>query len=62
MTKEIKCNLYAIDENICPENDQPITDKQCSGCKFYIGFELYNGQRCIRCSAYHRGNDLDVKK
>jgi hypothetical protein len=46
-------NLYAIDANTCPENDEPIIDKQCSGCEFYKGFELYNGQRCIKCSDYH---------
>lgn len=53
MEKKIKFDLFAIDANICPLNDQPIMDKQCSGCEFYKGFELYNGQRCIRCSAYH---------
>ena len=55
MDKDQQYNLYAIDANTCPETDEPIIDKQCSGCKFYNGFELYNGQRCIKCSAYHEG-------
>ncbi|NLK36389.1 MAG: hypothetical protein GX301_13305 [Gracilibacteraceae bacterium] len=58
MKEEKKYNLYAIDANICPKNDQPIIDKQCSGCDHYKGFELYNGQRCIKCSAsYDFQND-----
>lgn len=61
MGKVREYNLYAIDANSCPETDEPIIDKQCSCCKFYKGFELYNGQRCIKCSAYHEGEMVNEK-
>lgn len=55
MDKDQQYSIYAIGANTCPETDEPIIDKQCSGCNFYKGFELYNGQRCIKCSAYNEG-------
>ncbi|PKM80379.1 MAG: hypothetical protein CVU88_04685 [Firmicutes bacterium HGW-Firmicutes-13] len=53
MDNDKKYNLYAIDANICLQNDKLIIDKQCSDCEHYKGFEIYHGQRCIKCSAYY---------
>ena len=51
-----KYNLYSIDMDYCPKYDNIIMKMQCSGCKYYKGFELYNAQPCIKCSYYY---DLD---
>ncbi len=47
-----KNNMYAIDANVCPEKDNIIMKGQCSGCEYYKGFEMYNGQTCVKCSYY----------
>ena len=46
-------DLYVIDKDYCPEKDDSIIMKgQCSGCKYYKGFDMYLGQPCIKCSYY----------
>lgn len=49
--------LYAIDANCCPEDDNIIMKGQCNGCKYYKGFELYNGQPSIKCSFFSTGEE-----
>ena len=45
-------NLLAIDLDMCGKTDEPIKKGQCSGCKHYKGFELYNAKPCVKCSYY----------
>lgn len=45
--------LRVIDKDTCPDQDNIIIQNQCSGCKHYSGFEIYNGQRCIKCNYYN---------
>ncbi len=45
-------NLYVVDKDYCPDKDNIIMQGQCSGCKYYIGFDIYLGQPCIKCSFY----------
>lgn len=41
-------NLYVIDKDFCLENDDVIIMQgMCKGCKYYKGFEIKDGQRCI---------------
>ena len=47
-----KVNVYAMDMDICPDNDMVITKYQCSGCPHYRGFSLENALPCIKCSYY----------
>lgn len=47
-----RMNTYAINMDNCPKQDNILTQRQCSNCKFYGGFKLYNGIPCIYCS-YH---------
>lgn len=47
-----KVNVYAMDMDICPENDTVITRHQCSGCPHYCGFSLENALPCIKCAYY----------
>ena len=48
-----EANLYVINMDSCPDKyDSIIKGDQCGCCDHYRGFELYNGQRCIRCSFY----------
>ncbi len=44
--------LRVIDKDTCPERDNIIIQNQCSSCKHYSGFELYNGQRCVKCDYF----------
>lgn len=57
---EMDTNLYAINSNYCPDNDAIIYQGMCADCTYYQGFELYNGQPCIRCSYY--ADDAHEKK
>ena len=44
-------NLYVIDKDFCPENDDVIIMQgMCNGCEYYKSFEMKDGQRCIACS------------
>lgn len=43
-------NLLSVNRDYCPEKDNILIRGECGGCKYYKGFELYNGQQCIRCS------------
>ena len=45
-------NLYSMDADSCPDTDAIIAQGMCTGCMYYKGFEMYNGQRCIRCAYY----------
>lgn len=45
-------NLYVMDKDYCPDCDAIIMQGMCSGCQYYCGFELYEGQRCVKCSYY----------
>lgn len=47
-----KVNVYAMDMDICPDNDMVITRYQCSGCPHYRGFSLENALPCIKCAYY----------
>ncbi len=42
--------LLVIDKDTCPIQDNVIMKQQCSNCKHYNGFKIYNGHQCIRCS------------
>jgi len=42
--------ILAIDKDNCPNQDNIIIKEQCSGCKYYKDFTLYNGHPCIICS------------
>lgn len=56
MKENQKYNLLKIDADGCPETDEPIIKDQCTeACRFYEGFQLYNGLSCIKCSAYYEG-------
>lgn len=43
-------SLLTMDMDECPECDAVIYNGMCTGCKYYKGFELYKGLRCIKCS------------
>ncbi|MBE6772287.1 MAG: hypothetical protein E7547_09135 [Ruminococcaceae bacterium] len=45
-------NLYAVDKDYCPDNDNIIMKGQCGGCEHYRGFDMYLGQPCVKCSFY----------
>ncbi len=45
-------NLFVMDKDYCPDNDQIIYKDMCSNCNYYNGFEVNFGQRCIKCSFY----------
>jgi hypothetical protein len=45
--------LKVVDIDDCPLNDNPIINKECANCEHYKGFEVSNGQRCIKCSYYN---------
>ncbi len=45
-------NLYVIDKDCCPNQDNIIVRMQCSECEYYRGFDMYNGQPCIKCDFY----------
>lgn len=45
--------LRVINNDTCPEKDNIIIKGQCTGCKFYDGFEMYNGQPCVKCNYYN---------
>lgn len=49
-----KVNIFAMDMDICPENDMVITKYQCSGCSHYRGFSLVNALPCIKCAYYEQ--------
>ena len=53
-----KNNLYTIDKDFCPQKDNILIQGQCGGCEYYNGFELYEGQRCIKCAYYSSKNDI----
>ena len=52
ITYDVKTNflILAIDKDTCPTQDNIIMKEQCSGCKYYKEFTMYNGQPCIICS------------
>ena len=50
-------NLFVMDKDPCPDNDQIIYKDMCSKCSYYKGFEINMGQRCIRCSFYEKFNE-----
>lgn len=52
-------NLYVMDKDYCPESDAIIMRGMCNGCQYYCGFELYEGQRCERCSYYSETEESD---
>ena len=43
-------NLLVIDKDTCPDQDNIIIKQQCTGCRYYREFKLYNGQPCVKCS------------
>jgi hypothetical protein len=42
--------MLAINKDACPIKDNIIMEQQCTGCKYYTEFTMYNGQPCIKCS------------
>lgn len=51
-TDDVNTNylILAINKDTCPNKENIIIKEQCSGCKYYNDFILYNGQLCIICS------------
>lgn len=47
-----KTNLYVMNKDYCPDDDNIIQQMQCGDCKYYKGFEMSMGQPCIKCSYY----------
>ena len=45
-------NKYAINKDNCPEKDSILTQNMCDECQYYKGFEMYQGQPCIKCSYF----------
>lgn len=45
-------NLYVVNQDDCPKIDNPIIKDECGSCNHYKGFEMYNGQPCIKCAYY----------
>lgn len=52
-----KYNEYVIDKDCCPDKDMILTHKTCSGCKYYEGFCITLGQRCVKCKFYQVQNN-----
>ena len=46
-------NLYVMDKDYCPDKDAIIYRNICDNCTHYCGFQVENGERCIRCSFYN---------
>lgn len=55
-------NLYAIDKDYCPEKDDIIMKGQCSDCEYYKGFEMYNGQPCVKCAYYAKNEEGETNE
>lgn len=51
--------LYAINKDLCPDNDAIIMKELCRDCKHYKGFDMYFGQPCIYCSFNETHDDKD---
>lgn len=51
-------HLFVMDKDYCPDNDSIIYRNACDNCDHYNGFQLENGERCIKCSFYE---DLERK-
>ena len=45
-------NCWVIDKDCCPKKDIIIMQDLCGGCSHYNGFEIVNGERCIKCDYY----------
>ncbi len=44
-------NLYVMNTDNCPAGYGDIIYKGlCKGCDYNKGFDMYNGQPCIKCS------------
>lgn len=55
-------DLFVIDKDNCPKTyDTIIYQGMCSNCEHYTGFQLYNGQRCIKCSYYKKEEKQNTK-
>lgn len=52
-------HLFVMDKDYCPDNDSIIYRNACDNCDHYNGFQLENGERCIKCSFYE---DLERKQ
>lgn len=39
-----KINLYVMNKDYCPDDDNIIQQTQCGDCKYYKGFEMSMGQ------------------
>lgn len=54
-----KYNLWVIDKDNCPDDDDVIImHGQCTSCEHYKGFKIVNTQRCVICSFYENNNNL----
>ena len=38
-----------IDKDECPKYENVLYKDQCKGCEYYVDFEMYCGQPCIKC-------------
>lgn len=47
-------DMYVINKDYCPEKDDIIMQGQCTGCEYYLGFGMYLGQPCVKCSFYKK--------
>lgn len=48
---------YAIDKDICPDNDAVIARDMCKECQYYRGFDLYMKQQPCICCAYYEQSE-----
>ncbi len=48
----MKIDMWVIDKDCCPENDQIIIKGDCASCPYYKGFQMCNSQPCVKCSFY----------
>ncbi len=54
-----KYDLWVINMDCCPDDDVVIMQGHCTGCHYYRGFQVENGQPCIVCSFRENANNKE---